>query len=159
MTQQDLQDAMVADIQQLFEHSRRENSLGVVRPVAVYAQDLPIREADDEGEDKDAPPEPFVIVRLRSGEVATEDSAHVVEVALVVCINDPSPDRQGCRDALHIVNEIYRHYVTNGIIAGKYDVQYPFKWVTQDVDTHPYYYAGISMNVEMPAYTKEVPEI
>ena len=58
MTPDAMQDALVAEIKQLFEHSRRENSLGVTRPVEVYAQDLPIREGDDEGENTDAPPEP-----------------------------------------------------------------------------------------------------
>lgn len=157
MTPQDLQDAVVADLTELFEHTRRKNSLGVERAVAVYPQDEPIRKGDDEDVDKDGPPEPYVIVRLRGGKLDEETSPHVVGLVLIVCVVDTAQNRQGHRDALHIVNEIYRRYATNGVIGGKYTLQYPIEWATQDEDTHPYYFAAMNLNVEMTAYTKEVP--
>lgn len=157
LTPQELQDAVVADLKELFKHTRRNNSLGAERAVAVYSQDVPIRDGDDEGVDKDGPPEPYVIVRLRGGKLDEETSPHVVGLVLVVCVTDMNPNRQGYRDTIHIVNEIYRRYATNGVIGGKYVLQYPIEWATQDEDTHPYYFAAMNMNVEMVAYTKEVP--
>jgi len=154
---QNLQDAVVDDLRELFKHSKRKNSLGFERAVAVYAQDAPIREHDDEEEDAKGPPEPFVIVRMQGGDIETETNPHIVALGLIVCVYDPNPNRQGYRDTLHIVNEIYRRYATDGVIAGKFVLQYPIKWVTQEEDTHPYYYAGMTVHVEMTAYTKEVP--
>lgn len=157
MTPQDLQDSVVKDLRELFQHSRSKNSLGVERAVAVYSQDVPIREGDDEGEDKEGPPEPFVIVRLTGGDIEAETSPHRVDLVLIICVYDPDPNRQGYRDALHIITEMHRRYATDGVIAQRYALQYPIKWVMQEEDTHPYYYAGMTLNVEMTAYTKEVP--
>ena len=71
MTQEFLQDAMVADLKELFSHERLKNSLGVEREIQIYPQDVPIRRGDDEAIDKEAPPEPYVVVRLRGGKTET----------------------------------------------------------------------------------------
>ena len=76
----------------------------------------------------------------------------------MVCVYDPDPSRQGFRDALHIVNKILIHYAKNGIVARRYEVQYPIKWVTQEEDTHPYYFAAMALKLSAPAIFKEVPE-
>lgn len=55
MTQEFLQDAMVADLKELFAHERLKSSLGVEREIQIYPQDVPIRESDDEAQDKEAP--------------------------------------------------------------------------------------------------------
>ena len=53
MTQEFLLDAMVKDLQALFEGYTLKNSAGVELPVRIYPQDLPIRA----GPDIDADPE------------------------------------------------------------------------------------------------------
>ena len=181
MTQEFLQDAMVADLEQLFKGETLKNSAGVEREIRVFPQDLPIRagadiepEPDPVEEDLEAEqledqapaeetepedvPEPYVIVRIPGGELPDQDTRQQVEVILVVCVYDPDPNRQGFRDALHIVNAIMTHYGENGIVARRYEVQYPIKWVTQEEDTHPYYFAGMALKLAAPAIFKEVPE-
>lgn len=182
MTQEFLQDAMVADLEQLFKGETLKNSAGVERRIRVYSQDVPIRAGTDTEEDlepvedadleaeqledqeppeKTEPedvPEPYVIVRLPGGELPAQDERQTVEAVLVVCVCDPDPNRQGFRDALHIVNKIMTHYAENGIVARRYEVQYPIKWVTQEEDTHPYYFAGMALKLSAPAIFKEVPE-
>lgn len=171
MTQEFLMDAMVKDLETLFEGYTLKNSAGVELPVRVYPQDLPIRAGSDmdadpeieptEGVDPEAPepvPEPYVIVRLPAGEQAAQDERQTVEVILVVCVYDEAEDRQGFRDALHIVNAIMTHYGENSVMGRRYEVQYPIKWVTQQEDTHPYYFAGMALTVDAPAIFKEVPE-
>ena len=69
MTQEFLQDAIVEDLKQLFSHYTLTNSLGVERAVKIVPQGLPIREGDDEETDAEAPPEPYVAVKLSDGEV------------------------------------------------------------------------------------------
>ena len=180
MTQEFLQDAVVADLEQLFKGETLKNSAGVEREIRVFPQDLPIRagadiepEPDPVEEDLEAEqledkttaetepedvPEPYVIVRIPGGELPDQDTRQQVEVILVVCVCDPDPGRQGFRDALHIVNAIMAHYGENGIVGRRYEVQYPIKWVTQEEDTHPYYFAGVALKLAAPAIFKEVPE-
>lgn len=158
MTQQFLQDAIVKDLEGLFQHHRLTNSIGTERRVRVYSQDTPIRLGDDEDTDPEAPPEPYIVVRLPGGELPEQDTYQKVEAVLVICVCDPDPDRQGYRDALHIVNKILHHYGGNGVVGKRYVVQYPIKWVTQEDDTHPYYFAGMALTFEAPAIFKEVPD-
>ena len=181
MTQEFLQDAVVADLEQLFQGETLKNSAGEERRIRVYPQDLPIRAGADiepdpepveedleaeQPEDQEPPeetepedvPEPYVIVRLPGGELPAQDERQTVEAVLVVCVCDPDPNRQGFRDALHIVNTILTHYGENGIVGKRYEVQYPIKWVTQEEDTHPYYFAGMALKLAAPAIFKEVPE-
>ena len=182
MTQEFMQDAIVEDLKKLFQGYRLKNSAGVERSINVFPQDLPIRAGADiepepdpvevEGqeaeqlEDQTPPeetepenvPEPYVIVRIPGGELPAQDVRQKVEVVLVVCVCDPDPNRQGFRDALHIVNKIMTHYAKNGLVARRYEVQYPIKWVTQEEDTHPYYFAGMALKLAAPAIFKEVPE-
>ena len=178
MTQEFLQDAVVADLEQLFRGETLKNSAGVERRIRVYPQDLPIRAGADiepepveedleaeqpedqtteETEPEDVP-EPYVIVRIPGGELPDQDTRQQVEVILVVCVQDPDPGRQGFRDALHIVNAILTHYGKNTVVGRRYEVQYPIKWVTQEEDTHPYYFAGMALKLAAPAIFKEVPE-
>lgn len=159
MTQEILQDAVVADLKALFEGYKLKNSLGVERAIQVFSQDTPIRQGDDEAVDREAPPEPYVIVRTAGGTVEDETVPHVVEIILAICVFDEDPERQGYRDALHIVNEIYRHFAANGIVGKKYALRYPIRWATGDDDNHPYYYAAMALNFEAPAVVKEVPEL
>ena len=180
MTQEFLQDAVVVDLEQLFKGETMKNSAGVEREIRVFPQGLPIRagtdiepEPDPVEEDLEAEqledktsaetepedvPEAYVIVRIPGGELPDQDTRQQVEIILVVCVYDPDPGRQGFRDALHIVNNIMTHYGENGIVGRRYEVQYPIKWVTQEEDTHPYYFAGMALKLAAPAIFKEVPE-
>ncbi len=152
MTQEFLQDAVVADLEQLFKGETLKNSAGVERRIQVFPQDLPIRagadlepeldpEEDPDLEPEQPPedvPEPYVIVRIPGGELPNQDTRQQVELVLVICVYDPDPNRQGFRDALHIVNTI--------------------QWVVPEEDTHPYYFAGMALKLAAPAIFKEVPE-
>lgn len=182
MTQEFLLDAMVADLEQLFEGETLKNSAGVERRIRVYPQDLPIRAGSDieeglepvedlnpdaeqwedqaqaEGTKQEDVPEPYVVVHLGEGELPAPGEAQEVDAVLVVCVYDPDPSRQGFRDALHIVNKIMIHYGENGIVGRRYEVQYPIKWVAQEKDNHPYYFAGVALKLAAPAIFKEVPE-
>lgn len=157
MTQEFLQDAIVEDLEQLFKHFSLVNSQGVERAVNIFPQGPPIREGDDEETDAEAPPEPYVTVKLSEGELPEQDARQTVSVVLLICVHDPDPNRQGYRDALRIVHEIIRHYGRDGTVAGRYEAQYPIRWAAQEEDTHPYYFAAVGLSFYTPAIFKEVP--
>lgn len=157
MTPEFLQDAIVDDLQKLFQHDRLKNSMGIDREIQVYKQDTPIREDSDEPEDQEAPPEPYVLVRLHGGKTEDEEAEQIITAVLVVCVYDENRDRQGYRDALHIINKIYHHYSADAVIAQKWEILYPIEWTTQEEDTHPYYFMGMSLRIQAPAVHKEAP--
>lgn len=159
MTQEFLLDALVADLKGLFQHHRLKNSQGAEREIQVFAQDLPIREDSDEPADPAAVPEPYVIARILGGKTEDDNAHQIITAVIVVCVCDYDANRQGYRDTLHIINEIYHHYSANAVIGKKWEVLYPMEWVTQEEDNHPYYYAAMSLNIQAPAVHKEVPEV
>ena len=150
MTQISLQDAVVGDLKVLFIHSRLKNSRGIEREVAVYPQDVPIKQDEDV-----QPPEAYVSVRLMGGTITGDEEPQEVDLVLLICVYDENPDRQGYRDALHIQNEIYRHFAVNGIVGKKYQLVYPIRWESQGEDTHPFYFVGIALKFEIPSISKE----
>ena len=161
MTQEFLQDALAEDLRRLFAGETLKSSTGAERHIQVYAQDLPVRAGADIEEDREPPedvPEPYIIVRLPGGELPAQDGRQKVEAVLVICVCDEDPNRQGFWDALHIVNTILTHYAANGIVARRYEAQYPIKWAAQEEDTHPYYFAAMALTFDAPAIFKEVPE-
>ena len=158
MTQVFLQDAIVDDLKNLFQHKTLVNSMGIERALNIYEQELPIREGDDEETDPEASPEPYILVRMPGGEVPEQDAQQDVEIVLVICVFDPDPNRKGYRDALHIVNAILQHYATDGVVGKRYTVKHPIRWATQEEDTHPYYFAAMSLHFEAPAIYREVPQ-
>lgn len=46
---------------------------------------------------------------------------------------------------------------SGGARGGPWSVKYPIKWVTQQEDTHPYYFGAMSLKFEAPAVRQEVP--
>ena len=111
-----------------------------------------------EGTEPEDVPEPYVIVRIPGGELPSQNTRQKVDAILMVCVQDPDPNRQGFRDALHIANKILIHYSENGIVGRRYEVQYPIKWATQEEDNHPYYFVGMALTLDAPAIFKEMPE-
>lgn len=148
MIPENLQDAIVAEISQIFSHFSVPNSAGGERHVQVFKQNVPIRQFDDDTENADVPPEPYVVVKLNGGTISAYHDPHKINVIFVVCVYDENADRQGYRDMLHIVNEIFLHYAKNNVIDRKWNVAYPLEWTPQEDDTHPYYFGALSMWVE-----------
>lgn len=160
----------MADLADLFEGQTFTSSAGDKRPIRVYPQDLPIIEGNDETEDRtEEIPEPYIIVRTNEGNIPDANSAQEVDLILVICVYDNNPNRQGYRDVLHIIQEIYGRYAKNplvrikpdsgGAAGGPYAIKFPIKWVTQQDDTHPYYFGAMSLKFEAPAVRQEVPFI
>ena len=158
MTQEFLQDAVAEDLREVFKHYLVKNSNGTGRAVNIYAQDVPIREGEDETENGDDLPEPYIVVRTTAGSLPEPDREQEITLALIICVWDENRDRQGHRDVLHIVYVILERYGANDIVGKRYQIKFPIKWATQEEDTHPYYFAGMALTFDAPAIFKEVPE-
>lgn len=157
MTQELLLDAMKEDLKELLRHRRLKDSAGTEREIQVYAQYLPVTESDEETDEPGAHPEPYVVVRVHGGKTDDDDAPQIIDAVLVVCVCDEAIDRQGHRDAMHLINEIYHHYSANAVIGGKWEILYPMEWAMQEDDTHPFYFAAMHLKIQAPAVHKEVP--
>ena len=161
MTQEFLQDAIVEDLKQLFSHYTLTNSLGVERAVTNRSAGPPhsVRATTKKPTRKRRrnPMWPVKLSERRgdgAGRTADRKRGHWSFACATRTLN-----RQGYRDALHIVNEIVRHYERDGIVANRYEAQHPIRWAAQEeADTHPYYFAAVGLPFHAPAIFKEVPE-
>lgn len=159
MTPEAVLDALAADLTALFSHDRLKNSLGKDQSVRIFPQNVPIREGDDEGTEEDAPPEPYVTAHISGGKIPEETDPQTMEVVLAVCVFDTDKNRQGYRDALHLVSRICRHYAADGTVGGRFEVGRPIEWAMSDEDTHPYYFGAVALHIEAAAIRREVPEL
>lgn len=145
-----LQQALADDLGKTFDGFALCDSAGENRKINIYRQFIPIQNGEDESEDEQLPPEPYIQVRVSDGEVEDREERQTVNVVLLIGVCDHDPDRQGYIDALHIAETIKLRYAANGIFGRKFEVKAPIRWAVSDEDTHPYYYAAVGFDVSAP---------
>ncbi len=154
-----LQDDLVKDLQELFEGYKLEapDAKYVTRDMQVFAQELPIPEQKVQedippemlenglaGDITDNNPYPYIIVRVRDGEIKDMRESQTVNILLLVGIYDNGDERQGHRKVLDIIAKIYDRYAKKPVIVKKHRLLWPVEWTLQDEEgTHPYYYGGM----------------
>lgn len=154
MTPDILEHDLATEITALFTGYLLKNSEGINAVLNVFEHDLPIRQGTDDEETPELP-EPYIVVKAGSGNIASETDSQVVTVVLVICTCDDSAARQGHKDVLHIIQKIYERFAKNPALAGKFVFKFPFDWVLEDEDTYPYYFGGVQLQFEVPAIQKE----
>lgn len=151
----DLQDALCAEMEKLFQGFPLRDSAGALTKLKVYAQDLPETETDDEA---DIDPTPYCIVKLVDGTAGGDKNT--VRVVLVFCVRDAARDRQGHRDVLTLMHRVYERFAKNPYIGNfvfPVDEQSAFEWAIQDEDTYPYNIGACKLMFECPSIQKEDP--
>lgn len=156
MTPMDLQDQLVADLKELFENTDYLMTMsGERRAPIVYKQDLPVPQNNDEDTDDDVAP--YIIVRIGDGTFDTWGEAVHVSVMIIVCTYDNSEDRQGVRDVMGMLARIYHKFAAWPHV-GNFTCELPIEWAVQhEIDTHPYYFGGVSMTWSCPGTLIEDP--
>lgn len=107
----------------------KNGTCGEERVPQVLDFDLPPKRS---GEKDDFP---FVIVRADSGEIEAEQS----EIDVYIIVGCYSDDFTANRDCLNVMSRI-RNALTmlpNGILADKYELQYPLKWTLHGEQPNP----------------------
>lgn len=165
-----LQDDLVGDLHGIFKGFRSKGPDGALRGLSIFPQGLPMPEPlSQEG----IPPEqlenglvqevtardpfPYIIVRIDDGEYKDVDSAHMVNVSLLFGVCEPSYDKQGHKDILNMIDDVYERFAKMPVLNGRYTIQYPITWVLQEEASHPYYFGGMSLIFEAAAVRREDP--
>lgn len=141
-----LQDALVADLKELFKYRRFKTPAGDTAPPSVFSQNLPKRksEADDD-------PFPYIIVRIDSGAIKSQTDPHNVTVLLLVGVYDDDTENQGHRAVLEIMEAIQQHYEETPLLASQFTFTDPFNWALQDEESYPYFFGAANLNFTLPA--------
>lgn len=160
MTPLDLQDAIVEALRSELAPLRLMNSIGNEVGVKVFPQFKPFRAPRPAPTVNDADlPEPYVQVVLVSGQQSEINAPNEIDVVIAVEVCDPDPDRQGYRDASHILNVVLGFFERKAVIAKAFELKRPIKWDNEiDPTRHPYYSAAIGLHFEGPTIYREEPE-
>ena len=140
------QDALVADIENLFKNRLYKDPDGKAAPVSVFAQNLPKRESED-----DEDPFPYIIVRLLDGDIENQTAAHKVNVILLVGIFDDDLANQGHRQVLEMLELMQLRFEEEPLLADHYTINDPFEWALQDEESYPYFFGAAKANFNLPA--------
>lgn len=143
-----LQDALVADLMELFKDRRYKKPDGSSSAPSVFSQALPKQQTDAETE---IDPFPYIIVRIDSGGIEKQTDPYKVSLLLLLGAFDDDPNNQGHRTILEMIELIQQHYEEHPDLAGKFVFTDPFDWALQDEDSHPYFFGGIEITFNVPA--------
>lgn len=151
----DLEERLAAEFAVLFAGRTFKNSLGNDVPLKSFVHSLPVKLGHAESETDADYPEPYIVSEVSGGKQATEHEAHLVTVAVVICVCDDNTARHGHQDILSIIHRIIERFNKNPVLAGRFNMRFPVEWALSDEDTYPYYYGGLLMHWEVAAIEKE----
>jgi hypothetical protein len=155
-----LQDALVSRFQEMFSDYALPTKGGEERIIKVFPQYLPQPkgptvkprgEPDDDEPDGGYGPEDFeanfpcIIVKFDEGTDKEENTADATRIAvrILVGIYDESPDCQGYRDVMNIIETIRQDLLTSRYLERKYRLEMPFKWYLFEDQPWPVFFGQI----------------
>ena len=157
-----LQDAIVSHLKVLFRDYTLNAKGGGRQEVGVFSQYLPMPKEATVKPKGEAPIElqgygpadieanfPCVIVKLMEGQDREEgepDQARI-NVNLLVGVYDESPDCQGYRDVMNIIETARQTFLALPfrILLGKYKLELPMKWTLFEEQPWPVYMGIMEM--------------
>ena len=118
MTDLDLQNALIRELEELAEHQSLKKLDGEGwKDFCIYRQDKPYK--DDEA---DADQEDYIIVML-GDEDTDQDGRWIVDVHMLISIMLLEEEHQGNLILATLMNQIDLHLSKKGIIAGRYEME------------------------------------
>jgi len=157
-----LQDAIIAHLQDVFKDYSLNAKGGGRQQVKVFPQYLPMPKEATVKPKREEPIEiqgygpadieanfPCIIVKLMDGQDREEgepDQARI-NVNLLVGVYDESPDCQGYRDVLNIIETARQSFLTLSyrILDKKYKLELPVKWTLFEEQPWPVYFGVMEM--------------
>lgn len=164
-----LQDALIEDIKTIFKDQKFKVPMtGEWKVLNVYKQEIPFLDTledltitEEQLENGLVDEEtlnnafPYVLVCVSGGKMPIYDNTvgATVNCELVIGVFDDDHNKQGYRDAMHIINGIVERYAKNPILAKRYVIQDGVEWGLQDygTDSYPYYFGAVSLPFSLPA--------
>lgn len=151
MTATFLQEDLCKEIANIFKHDRFRNSQKEEQvKLNVYEQNLPIMESDE-----DPDPVPYVIVRLETGTIKSDNDPQEVLAMFLIGYFDDSPVNNGHKGVLGIIQRIHERFNKDPMLNNLYMFQEPFEWALQDEESYPYFFGAAHLTFKTAAIRKE----
>lgn len=145
-----LQEDLINELKKVFKGFKLKDPYGEEADINIFSQNLPFINSDEEED-----PFPYIIVRISEGIINDIESQQEVTTQLIIGTYDDSKEANGHKDTLNIIQKIHERFFKNNVLANKYTMQTPFKWVLQEEDTNPYYFGGIEVSWKTRTIEKE----
>lgn len=118
MTDLELQDALIREIEELVEHQSLKKLDGEVwKDFNIYRQDKPYKVDGEEDDQED-----YIIVML-DDEDTDQDGQWIVTIHMLISIMLFEDEHQGNLILATLMNQLDLHLSKKGIIAGKYEME------------------------------------
>jgi hypothetical protein len=156
LTPYELQTELKVELEELFKDTYLKNAVGDLTPPKIHIHDLPVPMTDDDSELSEMP---YIIIRTTGGKIRDWDSFSDIKeltVLLLIGVYNPDPQRTGHADVLNMIQRIENHLGRKRRV-GNFAVGSSYEFVTQESDTHPYYFGGITLTFEAARTIKEDP--
>lgn len=137
----DLETSLAAEFEALFAGRTFTNSLYNSVPLNSYVHALPVRRGNDETTLDEDVPEPYIVSEITGGNKSSDDDAHTVTVAVVICVCDDNTARHGHQDILLIIHSILERFGKNPVLDGRFIMKPNIEWTLSDEDTYHIGYA------------------
>jgi hypothetical protein len=155
-----LLDALVTRFQEQFSNYALPTKGGEVKNIKVFSQYLPQPKgptikprgevSEEDSNDVYGPEDfeanfPCVIVKLDEGTDKEENTADATRIAarILVGVYDETPDCQGYRDVMNIIETIRQDLLTTRYLERKYRLEMPFKWYLFEDQPWPVFFGQI----------------
>ncbi|MDR1509230.1 MAG: hypothetical protein LBS53_06290 [Synergistaceae bacterium] len=154
-----LQDALAERLRELFKDYMLPAKDGTEKVVKVFTQYLPqpkgptVKPRGQQEETQEAVygPEDFeanfpcAVVKFDEGTDKEENAPDATRVTVRILIGayDDTPDCQGYRDVMNIVETVRQELLTTRYLERKYRLEMPFKWYLFDEQPWPVFFGQI----------------
>ena len=156
-----LQDALVARLQDIFSDYALPTKSGAKKIVKVFPQYLPqpkgpkVKPRGEDAQEEDAEdiygPEDFeenfpcIIVKFDEGTDKEENAPDATRISVRILIGayDSSPDEQGYRDVMNIMETIRQEFLSARYLERRYRLEMPFKWYLFEDQPWPVFFGQI----------------
>ncbi len=167
-----LQADLAAELKRCLKHLKLKNIHGIPGEINIYEQNLPMQEPQEQDnipaellenglaeEITEEDPYPYIIIKIEDGEIKDESSAQNIGTDLLIGIYDDSYEKQGHKDVLNIIHDIYERFAKMPVLNQQYIIQYPILWTLQDEESYPYYFGGMHLSWELESIKREDPNV
>lgn len=147
MTFKNLQDDLIAEIEELLKDVRTKNTDGEeVVGIKGYPHQLPILQAD---EDDPAQYFPYFIVRFDLGKTENDDDCWHIATDVILGVHEAATEK-GHEHILVMIQRIVDRFAWDPQFAKKYRVDQNIQWAVQEDDTYPFYFGAVALTISAP---------
>lgn len=133
------------------------------RPFQVFRHKLPEQKIETK-EEYDYAEErsnnslyPFCLVKIDVGSKGANHEMQSTRYQLLIGVEHGGKEAEGLDDVMTCIEAIWQSLNETPILEKRYRLQYPIEFAIADDENHPFYYAGMQLDIEhLPMMTPQI---